>query len=622
MRTKENSLTRLQETLIVFGFLVICFSVAWVGTRYMALSLSADLTRGGLAMAPPPVERAAAAPAPLPSTSAAPPVAAAGSPAPAPSVASTDSGGAASLAAAPHAASLVAQLRARGANDAAVRQSSVSALEQFLWGVYPYLCIALFFTVPVIRMASRPFAWSTRASSLFASRSLGAASLLMHWGLFLVLAGHLVGLFGGLLGSKAPIDFFYWSALVGGLMVLAGSILALGRRVVVREVRAMSQIDDYLVHLFLVPIVSLALYQVVVDRIFGVAYTASSWAASLWTLSPQPELMSSASLLTKLHVLLALSFFAYFPFTKLVHFWTFPINYFVRSPQSMRTQRFVFQRRWELLGRSDKSWLVYGLAAVAVLFALSGNLIGRAATPATVRAGMTASGARDSQISSKLTGYPLYVSQCARCHGLGGRGDGPGANSPTFTNTPRDVVMARYHFVSTANGIASDDDLYRSIAQGLGNSGMPAFASLSEEQIVSLVDVLNGFRAASPPPGPAIHVGPPPPPTPDTIARGEQLFQQQCAECHGPDGSGNGTKKCYDWRQREIPPRNLRQGQLKVSTQAEDLFTRITVGVPGGFGDTNLMMSFANLPEADRWAIVHFVRAKILPAWAVEDGGE
>ena len=249
-------------------------------------------------------------------------------------------------------------------------------MSNFLWGVFPYLCIVLFFTVPVIRMATRPFSWSTRASGMFGHRMLGVASLLLHWGLFVVLAGHLAGLIGGVLGVGAAIDFFYWTGLVGGFLVLAGSVMALARRLRVPEVRAMSQTDDYVVHLFLIGIVGLALYQVVVHRIFGIAYTASSWAASLWTLSPQPDLMASASLITKLHVLLALTFFAYFPFTKLVHFWTFPINYFVRPRISMRTQRYRFQRRWEFALRSDKSWLTYGLSTVAVIFLFAGMLLG------------------------------------------------------------------------------------------------------------------------------------------------------------------------------------------------------------------------------------------------------
>ena len=48
-------------------------------------------------------------------------------------------------------------------------------MNNFLWGVFPYLCIVLFFTVPVIRMVFRPFSWSTRASGLFGRKLLGSA---------------------------------------------------------------------------------------------------------------------------------------------------------------------------------------------------------------------------------------------------------------------------------------------------------------------------------------------------------------------------------------------------------------------------------------------------------------
>ncbi len=225
-----------------------------------------------------------------------------------------------------------------------------TAMNNFLWGVFPYLCIVLFFVVPIIRMATRPYSWSTRASGLFGRQLLGVASTMFHWGLVLLLAGHVVGLIGGVMGSRAAVDFFFWSALIGGFLVLVGSFMALMRRIRVPEVRAMSRPEDYIIQCFLIAIVGIALYQVLVDKIFGIAYTASSWTASLWTLTPQPELMESASFLTKLHVFLALLFFAYFPFTKLVHFWTFPVNYFVRVPQSMRTQKYRFQRKWEMPG--------------------------------------------------------------------------------------------------------------------------------------------------------------------------------------------------------------------------------------------------------------------------------
>ena len=240
-------------------------------------------------------------------------------------------------------------------------------MTDLLWGVYPYVAFTLFFTVPIIRMVFRPYSFTTRASGLFNRRIQGYAMHLFHWGILLVLLGHIAGLIGGSLYLDVWVDpVFYWAGLVGGLMTLAGSAIALLRRIVVPEVRAMSQVDDYTVLVFLIAILSIALFQVVFQETFGFAYAVAPWFASIWAFAPDPELMEGASLVTQIHVFLALTFFAYFPFTKLVHFWTLPVNYFVRPYQVMRTNRFHSEGRWEFALRSDKSYLTYTAAFLVI----------------------------------------------------------------------------------------------------------------------------------------------------------------------------------------------------------------------------------------------------------------
>ena len=479
-------------------------------------------------------------------------------------------------------------------------------MTRFLWGVYPYLCILLFLVVPVIRMVYRPFGFSTRASGLFNRDTLGLASLCLHWGLFLLFAGHVAGFIGGLMGAGGAIAFFFWAGLVGGIFALFGSALALFRRHAVPEVKAMSQWDDYVVHWFLLVILSLGLYQVVVDQIFGVAYTASAWVASLASMAPQPELMASASFLSKLHIFLALTFFAVFPFTKLVHLWTFPVTYIVRPYQSMRTDRFVNQRRWEFSLTSDKSWMVYGLASVVLFFFFGSLLLGHAGSDST--GAWTAGGA----VADELTGYPLYVSQCARCHGLEGRGDGPGADSPTFAQPPRNLVAGKYRFVSTTNGVASDADLAKTIRGGLVPAGMPAFDALSSEQVDSLVGVLSRLWRDRPSPGETVIV--PAAPSAANIQDGKALYATMCAMCHGETGRGDGPGRnaIRDWKGRAVPPRDLTRGELKAGRSPEQLYTRIRVGVPG------LMPPMgAGLTPEQIWSIVRYLEASVLPARVV-----
>ena len=240
-------------------------------------------------------------------------------------------------------------------------------MTSLLWGVYPYIAFTLFFAVPIIRMVFRPYSFTTRASGLFNRRVQGYAMHLFHWGILAVLLGHIAGFVGGSLDLEVWVDpIFYWLALIGGRMTLAGSVIALLRSLVVPEVRAMSQVDDYLVLVFLIAILGIALYQVVFQQIFGFVYAVAPWFASIWAFSPEPELMEGATLLTQIHVFLALTLFAYFPFTKLVHFWTLPVNYLVRPYQLMRTNRFHSEDRWEFALRSDKSYLIYTASILVI----------------------------------------------------------------------------------------------------------------------------------------------------------------------------------------------------------------------------------------------------------------
>jgi mono/diheme cytochrome c family protein len=98
------------------------------------------------------------------------------------------------------------------------------------------------------------------------------------------------------------------------------------------------------------------------------------------------------------------------------------------------------------------------------------------------------------------------------------------------------------------------------------------------------------------------------------LAKGQAIFRQQCAPCHGADGRGDG-EAAYLLYPR---PRNLRTAQYKfVSTWEkvatdDDLFLTISRGIPG-----SAMPSWGHLPEADRWALVAYVKGLADAPWTV-----
>ncbi len=508
--------------------------------------------------------------------------------------------------------------------------SELLSSSYLIWGVFPYFALLLFFVVPFFRMLYRPFGMSTRASGIFLGRDiLGPAAHLLHWGIFLAFFGHLFGLIGGLQGWGSWVGAFYWMATIGGLMAVTGSVVALVRRAMVPEVRAMSSHDDYAVHAFLILIMGVAIYQALAHKIWGVAYTAAPWFASLWQFSPQPELMVSAPWLTKVHVFLAFLFAAYFPFTKLIHAWTLPVNYLARPYQVLRTTNKKFQNgwtlgSWEFKGVTDKSYMTYLAAGVVVVFLMIAAAGPDSSTGIVEDAEAGVDPAEIAGVESPkeaLHGMPLYVSQCARCHGLEGAGDGPGADSPTFSTVPRDLTAGHYRFVSTLNSVASDADLRRSIVHGLNGSGMPGFRALSDSQVNSLVKVVGDLWQDRPAAGPTIQIPASPESSAELVEAGKELYANLCSTCHGADGSGDGVAAAgiVDAEGNAIRPRALNDEPLKAGQSQKQVFYRIAAGIPAGNGGW-LMPRFGESLSAEQvWALVAYLESSILPDPLIAD---
>lgn len=222
---------------------------------------------------------------------------------------------------------------------------------------------------------------------------------------------------------------------------------------------------------------------------------------------------------------------------------------------------------------------------------------------------------RDTALEQVLIGKRVYNQHCAGCHGVKGDGEGPAARF--LDPRPRDFVDATYKFRSTPSGyLPTDQDLYRTVTNGVHTTSMPSWRLLSERDRWAVIAYLKTFserwedpdehHPALPMPGPPEYVD-----SDDSIRQGFDLYaQMQCASCHGLDGSGEGAKisgdQLTDNKGNVIRPLNFSLRSPKGGSAPEDYYRAFTTGLDG-----TPMPSYGGgtLDDEQRWHLVSYVRA-------------
>jgi nitrate reductase gamma subunit len=109
--------------------------------------------------------------------------------------------------------------------------------ETLLWGVLPYLTFLILVGGLVWRYRYDQFGWTTRSSQLYESRLLRIGSPLFHFGLLVVLFGHIMGLLIPMRWTKAvgvSQELYHANALIfggiAGFCTLAGIAILIYRR--------------------------------------------------------------------------------------------------------------------------------------------------------------------------------------------------------------------------------------------------------------------------------------------------------------------------------------------------------------------------------------------------------
>ncbi len=226
----------------------------------------------------------------------------------------------------------------------------MSYLNQLLFGYYPYVAGMVFLLGSLVRFERDQYTWKADSSQMLRTQGFRLASNLFHVGILLLFVGHFVGLlmphswypYFGL----TPTSKQLMAVIAGGVfgaMCFAGLTLLVRRRLTDPRVRANTTRMDFFILFLIYAQLILGLLTLPVSLFHldgGNMIKLADWAQRIVTFrSGAVEALEGVGLLFRLHLLLGMTIFLVFPFSRLVHIWSAPVWYLGRQGYQIVRQR-------------------------------------------------------------------------------------------------------------------------------------------------------------------------------------------------------------------------------------------------------------------------------------------
>lgn len=222
----------------------------------------------------------------------------------------------------------------------------ITWIDWLLFGILPYTALLLFFVVSILRYRRAKFTFTSHSTQFLENRHHFWALVPFHYGLFLVLIGHLVGLLvprAVLAWNSVPLRLWILegTALIGGLLALIGFVGILVRRFESTRLRVVTGRMDRVLYLVLLVQIASGVWVAIFNGWGSSWYAAvaAPYITSVFTLDPQVALLAPMPLSVRIHVASAWVLIGLFPFTRLVHVLVMPNHYLWRRPQVVRWLR-------------------------------------------------------------------------------------------------------------------------------------------------------------------------------------------------------------------------------------------------------------------------------------------
>lgn len=227
----------------------------------------------------------------------------------------------------------------------------MSTLHNFIFGIYPYIALAVFLLGSAARFERSQYTWKSDSSQLLRRGQLRLGNNLFHIGVLFLFFGHLVGLLTpkalynaiGITSAVKQMGAIVAGGLFGSL-ALIGLILLVHRRLAEPRIRATSSRMDIFILLWILATLVLGLATIFVSLGHpdgSVMVRFGQWAQHILTFRPgAADYIADVSGLYKIHIFFGMTVFLLFPFSRLVHIWSgfASVRYVTRAYQVVRSR--------------------------------------------------------------------------------------------------------------------------------------------------------------------------------------------------------------------------------------------------------------------------------------------
>lgn len=219
-----------------------------------------------------------------------------------------------------------------------------------LFGVYPYICLAVLLIGSLIRFDHGAYTWKSDSSQLLRRGRLRLGSNLFHYGVLTVIGGHFVGFLmpdWAIDWLISPSQHELLAMGVGGLAgvtAIIGLSILIHRRLTDPRIRHNSRGWDIAIVLMLWSQLALGLLTVPVSALHmsGALFEQMvAYVKGIVTLQPDvAQILVGTPLIYRIHIFLGFTIFLVSPFTRMIHIWSAPVWYVGRRGyQIVRTRR-------------------------------------------------------------------------------------------------------------------------------------------------------------------------------------------------------------------------------------------------------------------------------------------